>query len=543
MLANLRVESRRGSSGWIGRCPVLGAVVLLSMVGMGRAVAPSAPQGPDPSAPDSRASIGAESAGPRARLSGVQDPEHNAPRRADDPRPDLVLVLSDDQRYDTLGCTGSTILATPHLDRLAAEGALFTNATVTVSKCCPSRAALLTGRDPASVGVLGNEPDPAVFGEATLFPALLQEAGYETAFIGKWHLPNPGAQPVAGFDYWVSFEGHGRYFGQSLNVNGKRVASNGHLADDLTNHALDWLARPRHKPVLLFLSLKNCHSPYLPPERHTDALAGAEIRLPESFRDPLESLPAPVQDLRQRDKTKNQHEKPELYIESLRKYLTMVLSVDDNVGRLRTFLEERDSLDRTLFVFTSDNGFFMGEHGLIQKGNPFEPALRIPLIARFPQRIRAGSEIARPVLLRDVTATLLDAASVEIPTSMVGASVLSLGLDVEPGGGKPASSMWREHTLHYAAKRPNYEGPQEFVLRGPRYKYFRFRTGEVVEALYDLHEDPDERVNLAESPEHAERLAVLRDQTHAAMAEAGMPEAWWNADPKVERKKHGAVGD
>lgn len=480
---------------------------------------------------------------PGSSPEGAQDPNppRTVPDRADDPRPDLVLVLSDDQRFDTLGCTGSTILETPHLDRLAREGALFTNTTVTVSKCCPSRAALLTGRDPSSVGVLGNEPDPKVFGEALLFPELLQEAGYETAFIGKWHLPNPGAQPIEGFDHWVSFDGHGRYFGQSLNVNGKRVASDGHLADDLTNHALDWLGRPRHKPLFLLLSLKNCHSPYLPPERHAATLADAEIELPESFHDPLESLPAPVQILRERSKTQTQHEKPELYVESLRKYLTMVLSVDDNVGRLRTFLEERRSLDRTLFVFTSDNGFFMGEHGLIQKGNPFEPALRIPLLARYPDRIAAGLEVDAPVLLRDVTATMLDAASVEIPGTMGGASVLPL---CDPGiGSTSRPSDWRDVTLHYAAKRPNYEGPQEFVLRGPRYKYFRFRTGEIVEALYDLEKDPDERTNLAGLPEHGERLTELRARTRELMAANGMPEEWWNADPRVEKKSRGAVGD
>ncbi len=442
--------------------------------------------------------------------------------------PNLVLILTDDQRWDALGCTGSGRVPTPNLDRLAREGVLFQNAVVTTPKCCPSRASILTGRYPHGAGVLGNEPPEDVLEEQLTFPEVLQAAGYETAFIGKWHLPNPGGMPQKGFDRWVSFEGHGRYHGQALNVDGQRVRAQVHLADELTRYAIEWLRAGREKPFLLFLSYKNCHSPYRPPQRHKEALADLEIELPASFFDPPEELPWHVAKLRQRDKTENRRAQPERYLASLRDYLRLVVSVDESVGQLCEVLEQQGLFDRTLTLFLSDNGFFFGEHGLMQKGKLYEPALRVPMLARLPGEIPAGSRVSAPVLQLDVPVTLLELAGAPVPEPMRGRSLAELWR--APGGSSPT---WREHTLHYSPLRPNYEAPQDLALRGGGFKYMRYRTGEIEEVLFDLESDPDERVDLAGEEEHAETLAEMRRRLREEMGRVGLPDSWWEPVPEV----------
>jgi N-acetylglucosamine-6-sulfatase len=435
--------------------------------------------------------------------------------------PDVVLVLTDDLRHDSLGCTGSDVIATPQLDRLAAEGVLFETALVVTALCCPSRASLLTGVYGHRHGVLNNAPPADVLDGQVTFPELFQAAGYETAYIGKWHLPNPGAAPFRGFDHWVSFEGQGQYFDQMLWVDGVSTPTRGYLTDLLVERALEWTARPREGPYLLVLATKSAHYPFDPSPARAGALAGADIRFSPSIDDPLENLPVHLQKLRMRPNLQRVVQDRRVFRHGIQTYSETVMSLDDAVGRLAGGLRARGALDDTLLVFTSDNGLLWGEHGIPHKICTFEPAIRVPLIVRWPAALPAGARVAAPVLNVDVPATLLDAAGIEVPRAVQGESLLGL----------MAGEPWRTSTLHYEA--PDRDAPTpdpvELAVRTERWKYQRYLEPSLEEFLFDLEVDPDERVNLAHDPAHAEELERLRGEMRGLMAEYDVPATWYGA--------------
>ena len=212
--------------------------------------------------------------------------------------PDIVFILTDDQRFDALSCAGNKWIQTPNLDRLAREGAYFENSFVVSAICSPSRASILTGTYGHVTGVLSTKLEGDVLAGHAIFPEILQQQGYETALIGKWHLPDPDAKPYRGFDHWLSFEGQGRYVDAPLDVDGEAVQKAGYLADVLTDYAIEWLKKPREKPFFLMLSFKNPHFPYQAAPRHRGKLANAPLELPESSRDSPESEPAFVRSIR-----------------------------------------------------------------------------------------------------------------------------------------------------------------------------------------------------------------------------------------------------
>lgn len=441
----------------------------------------------------------------------------NGPR---DPRPNLVIVLTDDQRYDTLGCTGGAFVETPTIDSLAREGALFTRAYVTTSLCCPARASLFTSLYLHKTGIHNNENEVDFISAQRDLAEVLQEAGYETAFFGKWHVPNPEAMPQPGFDHWVSFEGQGRYEDELFTLGTQRRVIQGFNTDELFELALEWLRGSREKPYLLVLSLKNLHRPYHPPLRHRRAVRRA-LPLPASFNDPPESLSRYLQ--RARTTMRNSFfDDGTTYEENVRGYHQMVLSVDDNLGKLLGELKKQGSLDSTAVLFTSDGGFMFGEHGLYRKRTAYEPSIHVPLILRYPAEIPAGRRIDRLALNVDVAPTLLDLARVEVPEEWQGRSLTPLWRETQ--------AVWREDFLYTDGWGEAVDGPLELAVCGERYKYVRFRRGEIEEALYDREEDPDERVNLALEPSQAARLEAMRGRMRTLIGELEAPASWMDVE-------------
>ncbi|MBX6314203.1 MAG: sulfatase-like hydrolase/transferase, partial [Isosphaeraceae bacterium] len=196
-------------------------------------------------------------------------------------RPNIVFILVDDLRWDALGCTGHPFAETPNIDRIAREGVNFRNAFVTTPLCSPSRASFLTGRYVHAHGVKGNGDNSALSHRLVTFPRLLHDAGYETAFIGKWHMGTDDS-PRPGFDRWVSFKGQGQYNDPILNVDGEAKKVEGYMTDLLNDHAVAFLKRSHEKPFLLYLSHKAVHGPFTPAERHKDLYADRTITRPES---------------------------------------------------------------------------------------------------------------------------------------------------------------------------------------------------------------------------------------------------------------------
>jgi N-acetylglucosamine-6-sulfatase len=456
---------------------------------------------------------GSFASGPAA--AGVEDEPGSPAAQA---RPNLLVLYTDDQRFDSLSSTGNPWIETPHLDRLAAEGAVFENALVTVSLCCPSRATFLTGKYAHSLGVLSNSPEEGVLEGQRLFPAILREHGYETAFIGKWHLPNPGAAPVEGFDHWVSFEGQGFYERVSLNVDGESERESGHSAEILTDRAVRWLEAEHRGPWLLILSLKNCHPPYRPPKQFLGQLEKVDLSLPGDLEAEDEDLPERVRRFQERHDDLLPNE--EVVLLDYRRYLELVLSVDECMGRLEDTLEALGEMDRTLILFTSDNGYLWGEHGTLYKSMTWEPSLHVPLLVRYPPRIPAGVRLDEPVLNLDLAPTLLDAAGLPPDPGMEGRSFLPLLTG--------DSTAWRERTFHHAPfRRSGGEAPKEIALRTRRYKYVVMRAGkDSEELLFDLREDPGELHDLSRDPAHAEILQDLRSAIRTEALALGVPGSW-----------------
>ena len=439
-----------------------------------------------------------------------------------DGRPNLILLLTDDQRYDTLACNGQELIQTPNIDRLAAEGARFTRAYVTTSLCCPARATLYTGLYANAHGVRNNEDQVDFLREHPGFPELLQGAGYATGFFGKWHIHNPGAAPQPGFDRWVSFEGQGQYEDELFTLDDERRRIPGFNTDVLFGLALQWLSVERTAPFLCVVSLKNLHRPYLVPERHRAALTQASFPEPDSFHDDPAGYPAFIQ--RARTTLRNRFfDEGGSHEDNLRGYHAMVLSVDDNVGRLLAALDEGGLTEDTAVVLTSDGGFMWGEHGLYRKRTAYEESVRVPLIMRFPREIPAGLEVDQLALGVDLMPTFLEWAGVTPPGLQHGVSLRPLWMEDSP--------PWREEFLYIDGWGKFFDGPQELALIGERYKLVRYRRGVIEEALFDRKTDPQERTNRVGEADLAGVLAGMRAGLADGIAEIGAPASWLEAAP------------
>jgi N-acetylglucosamine-6-sulfatase len=404
-------------------------------------------------------------------------------------QPNILLVLTDDVRHDAMGCAGDPRLQTPNLDRLAREGVRFSNAFVTTSLCSPSRASMLTGCYAHRHGVLDNvsrDPDRS----CPTFAQVLQQAGYETAWFGKWHMLAK-ATPRAGFDRWVSFTSQGEYLRNTMNIDGQWKLVLNYITDELTDHAVGFLQQERTKPFLMVVSHKAAHAPFVPAPRHAGHYADVDFTRRADAEGDLSRKP----DWGGRDGG-------DWTADDLRNYHRTLLAVDESVGRLVATLREQGQLDNTLIVYTSDNGFLLGEHGgLRDKRAAYEPSIRMPLLMRHPKLAPRGRGNEELALGLDLMPTFCEAAGVAPPPTNQGRSLLP----VARGG------RGRDDFLYQYFRE---EGPVPTCLavRTRDWKYVTYPEDPALSAeLYDLTQDPGERVNLAGQPAHAatqDRLAA-----------------------------------
>ncbi|MCW5978885.1 MAG: sulfatase [Bryobacteraceae bacterium] len=440
-------------------------------------------------------------------------------------RPNILFVMTDDHATGRLGCYGDALVRTPNLDRLAAEGARFTNSFVTNSLCAPGRATVLTGAYSHIHGVRGNseakDAVETIDAAMATYPELLRAAGYRTGLVGKWHL----SHEPAGFDTWRILPGQGLYFDPEFIENGQRRKIRGYATDITTDMALDFLGEKSDKPFCLVYQHKAPHRPFQPAARHARLYEGIELPYPSTFDDDYATrrVAREAEDMRfdvslapdypelPRNLTPAERKKW-IYQRFAKDYYGAIAGVDENLGRVLDRLEDDKRLDDTVILYTSDNGFFVGEHGWYDKRFMYEPSLRVPLIVRAPG-VRRGSVPAAMALNIDIAPTILDYAGVEPPASMQGRSLRPVLEGAEPddwrksvyyayyenswvlaGKGKEAMS---DPTFQYFT--PHRIGPHRGV-RTATYKLIHYYAEGDYWELFDLGSDPDELRNLHGAP-------------------------------------------
>jgi N-acetylglucosamine-6-sulfatase len=461
-----------------------------------------------------------------------------APAAGVEPR-NVVFILSDDHRYDFMGFhpDGPAFLETPSLDRIAAEGAHLANAFVTTSLCSPSRASILTGQYAHRHGIVDNSsPIP----EGTrFFPEDLQRAGYRTGFFGKWHMGEVDDMPQPGFDRWVSFRGQGVYVDPLLNFDGEQRRVTGYVTDLLTDYALEWLGREDERPFFLYLSHKAVHAEFVPAERHAGRYADMAIPYPASMANTESNYvgkPLWVKEQRYSWHGVDFAYQGQLDFDDFyRSYSEALLAVDESVGRVLDWLEEAGLADNTLVFYMGDNGFLLGEHGLIDKRNAYEESIRVPMLAWAPGLVEPGTTV--PGLIRniDIAPTILDLAGARTGIAMDGRSFLPM-----LSGGTDAAAEGREFLYEYYWEHAFPHTPTTFALRGDRYKFIYYHGVWDTEELYDLSTDPKEQHNLVSAPQHRETVDRMRsrlfDRLEAADAmRVPMRRGTWKAGERLLR--------
>jgi len=431
----------------------------------------------------------------------------------------VVFILSDDHRYDFMSFMEGApkFLQTPNMDRMAREGAHLANAFVSTSLCSPSRASILTGQYMHKHKIVDNqrpEPEGTVF-----FPQYLQKAGFQTSFVGKWHMGHDHDAPRPGFDHWVSFKGQGTYFNPTLNINSHRQNFVGYTTDILTDQALAWLkdGRDSQKPFFLYLSFKAVHYPFQPSKRHADRYQDAQIERPETMANTERNYQSQPQWVRERRysihgvdhmETGPYDNDPVPSFDALYKqYSETVHGLDENVGRVLAYLDKSGLSESTLVIYMGDNGFALGEHGFYDKRDAFEESIRVPMLAYAPGMIGQGTRITQMVQNIDIAPTILDVAGIEPPkeADMDGRSFLPQLLGKKKSG--------RDHILYEYYWEWNFPAtPTTFAIRTDRYKYIYYQGIWDHDGFYDLQTDPHERHNLINVPAYNGLVEKMKKQ-------------------------------
>ena len=476
----------------------------------------------------------------------------NVEKKSD--KPNIVYIMTDDHAYQAISCYNGALNQTPNIDRIANKGIMFVNSFVTNSICAPSRAVMLTGK----FSHLNHQRLNSQRFDSTqmTFPKLLQKAGYQTAMIGKWHL---GSQPM-GFDYWNILPGQGDYYNPDFIEMGERKRIEGYVTNLVTDVALDWLdSRKEEEPFCLLLHHKAPHRCWMPDTAYLDMYNDVEFQLPDNFYDDYDGRQAaaeqrmhikdfcPVNDLKLLDKEGEIQGPLRKFFESqisrmnekqrsawdkayaqeivyykqanlsgkdllewnyqryLEDYLRCIASVDDNIGRVLDYLDQHGLSENTLVVYTSDQGFYLGEHGWFDKRFMYEESFKTPLVMKLPSMIKKG-KIEKLVQNIDYAPTFLDLVGVDIPEDMQGASMLPLvkGDDV---------SDWRKSIYYHYYE---YPGPhsvkRHYGVRDERYKLIHFYNDVDQWELYDLNNDAGEVNNLYGEEDYKEITKSLYDQ-------------------------------
>ncbi len=430
--------------------------------------------------------------------------------REGDERPNFLVVVVDDLRRDDVAVYGHPFVQTPNIDRIAREGGRFENAFATTPLCSPSRANILTGLYARRNGIIDNTNRSAESHNLVTFPRLLDAAGYDTAFLGKWHMGNDETRRP-GFDFWVSMKGQGEAIDPNLHENGTTRRVEGYVTDLLTDRAIDFLSREREEPFVLFLAHKALHpniiqhddgtttaigeGGFIPAERHRQLYAGAEIPRRPSYGVPPRGKPALERAIEGLPPLGPDTVFPD---GAIRDRLRMLAAVDESLGRILDVLEEEGVLENTVVVVTSDHGFFYGEHGLSEERRlAYEESLRIPLVVRYPPLVKAGTVLDPMVLTLDLAPTFLDLGRVEPPT-LDGRSLVPLFRGETEGW---RDSFFIEYYSDIVFPRIVNMGYE--AVRTERHKLIHYRELEGMDELYDLERDPYEMTNVIDSEQYA----------------------------------------
>ena len=456
---------------------------------------------------------------------------------AQQPPRNVVFILSDDHRYDMMGFheNAPEWFETPAMDRMAREGAHLKNAFVTTALCSPSRASILTGQYAHKHQVVDNT-SPIPEGTA-FFNEDVQRNGYRTAYMGKWHMGERDDEPMPGWDRWISFRGQGAYNDPLLNIDGERIQHEGYTTDILTDYAVEWL-RERESdgaPFFLYLSHKAVHAEFYPAERHEGLYVGQPIPYPPSMANTernYRTKPRWVKEQRY-----SWHGVDYMYHgdmdfdEFYYRYTETLLALDESIGRVMDYLDESGLAENTLLVYMGDNGFLLGEHGLIDKRNAYEESIKVPLLAYAPGWIAPGTEVDALIRNIDMAPTFLDLTHSSTSIEMDGESFLDI-----LGGAQSGEA--RDFVYEYYWEPAFPHTPTTFALRGDRYKYIFYHGVWDRDELYDLQADPNERYNLAEMPEHRARRDDMRRRLFEEMESRDamiipVRRAGWQADERL----------
>lgn len=453
-------------------------------------------------------------------------------------RPNILFIMSDDHASHAISAYGSKVNTTPHLDRIANEGVRFDNCFCTNSICAPSRATILTGAYNHINGVktLGDDLD----GRQVTFPKLLQKDGYQTAIIGKWHLGHGGNYDPTGFDYWNVLPDQGDYHDPEFIEMGTRTRYEGYVTDIIADMSMDWIKqRDPQRPFMLMCHHKAPHRHWEPDQKHMHLYEDIDIPEPETFNDDYATRSQAAVQAKMRINDLNDLDTkgapPEgLTAEEVRKwkyqrymkdYLRCIASVDDNVGRMLDYLDEAGLADDTIVIYTSDQGFFLGDHGWFDKRFMYEESLRMPFLVRYPREIKPGTVNTDIVLNTDFAPTFLEYAKLPIHERMQGKSIRPLLNGVTPEDWR--TSMYYRYWMHLDGCHEVYS---HYGIRTHDYKliyYYAQSLGTTDSRdesrppeweLFDLKQDPYELNNVYASSEYAERTAALTAELEQLIA-------------------------
>lgn len=470
-------------------------------------------------------------------------------------KPNIILIVSDDHAYQAISAYGSKLIRTKNIDRIGKEGAVMEKAYVTNSVCSPSRAVILTGKYSHVNGLRDN----GTFFDSSqqTFPRLLQQAGYKTAVIGKWHL---WSQPT-GFDYWNILPAQGNYYNPAFIKNGKDTAYTGYVTDLITDLSLNWMEQNKDNPFCLLLFHKAPHRNWMPPLKYLDRFNDKTFPLPKNFYDdykgrlglqrqqvtvakaldirydskiPCDTCPvadinnwAPAEWQREIErltpaekniwdvayaremaafnKIKTDDERIRFqYQRYIEDYLRCVQAVDDNVGRVLDYLDKNKMADNTIIIYMSDQGFYLGEHGLYDKRFMYEESFRTPMLIRYPNHVKAGQRNNAYALNLDIAPSLMDWIGLPVPADMQGASMKKLLQEAK-------DDAWRKEIYYHYYERSFGLTPHYGVKTG-RYKLLHFYGAIDSWELYDLRNDKSEMHNLAGDLKYAAIMDQLKER-------------------------------
>ncbi|MBS1801348.1 MAG: sulfatase [Acidobacteria bacterium] len=430
-----------------------------------------------------------------------------------DKKPNIIFLYTEGQRWDCTSIAGHPLLKTPNMDRIGHEGVRFENAFCTNALCAPARATAMTGMWSRSTGALDNKgahvPLPR---DIPVFTDYLRDAGYETAIVGKVHIRNGLKERY--WDYYLGVNSPATNYYKPVMAEGRngkigepQVWDEGYCDDFVTDRVLDWLRQPRDKPFALLLWYQTPHAPYFRARRHLDLYNGVPIPKPVTFDDDKKGYPGKPTPFRVADNkigTTDTSDAVRSIEELCKDYYAGLVAIDENVGRIFQHLEEKKIMEDTAIIHSSDHGYLLGEWRLFDKRLMHEPSIRVPMMIRYPKRIKPGIVKKEMVLDVDIAPTVMDLVGLPIPKQFQGKSMLELVDKHNP--------KWRKDWLYDYYEFPGNENvaPHRGV-RTDTHKFIHWYTQSPEEfELYDLANDPNEIRNLYGDPRHAAVQEALK---------------------------------